>query len=219
MVSTARKPVVHPVARLWSGVLLALLFVLIASSASAAGNEVAVHRCQELMPAFVKAPLSVTIDLQDKGASELFGVRIGWRAAGQDAGGMKKIEEGWIICWFLPRTSTNDAWQMTQLDSNEFGVMRRYDIQQLYKMLRLMQYRPQTFTPEADTLHGRALYVLQQTLNALSLGCVYALIAIGFTLVYGITRVINFAFGDLYMFGAFCAYLASIVIAYLFGSV
>jgi branched-chain amino acid transport system permease protein len=48
---------------------------------------------------------------------------------------------------------------------------------------------------------------------------VYALIAIGFTLVYGITRVINFAFGDLYMVGAFVAFLASIVIASFTGSV
>ena len=53
----------------------------------------------------------------------------------------------------------------------------------------------------------------------ITLGCVYALIAIGFTLVYGITRVINFAFGELYMLGAFATYLASIVVANYFGSV
>lgn len=213
----ACNPVLHPVARLWSGVLLVLLFVLIASPASAAGNEEAVRRCQELMPAFVKAPLGVTIDIQDQGPNAPFGVRLGWRAPA--VGDTSKIKEGWIVCWFLPRATVNEAWQMTELQSSEFGLMRRYDIQQLYKLLRMMQYKPQTFTQEADTLHGRALYVLQQTINALSLGCVYALIAIGFTLVYGITRVINFAFGDLYMFGAFTAYLASVVIAYIFGSV
>jgi branched-chain amino acid transport system permease protein len=218
MVSDACKRTRRAVAALWPGLLLAIVFLSTPAPATAAGNEEAVRRCQELMPAFVKAPLSVTIDLQDKGANELFGVRLGWRAA-DTSGAAKQMREGWMICWFLPRVSTDEAWQMTQLDSSEFGVMRRYDIQQLYKMLRLMQYQPQTFDPEADTLYGRALYILQQTINALSLGCVYALIAIGFTLVYGITRVINFAFGDLYMFGAFVAFLASVLVTYLLGSV
>jgi len=188
--------------------------------AAATGNEEAVRRCQELMPAFVKAPMGVAISLQDQGPNQPFGVRLDWRAsASNDTAGQPPTKDGWIICWFLPRASVNEAWQMTQLESSEFGLMRRYDIQQLYKLLRVMQYKPQNFTPEADTPYGRGLYVLQQTINALSLGCVYALIAIGFTLAYGITRVINFAFGDLYMFGAFVAYLASIVIAYFLGSV
>ncbi len=203
------------------------LIVLIAISAlvppmaqaAATGSEEAVRRCQELMPAFVKAPLGVAIGLQDRGHGQPFGVRLDWRAPGATLStGAPEIKEGWMICWFLPRKSAEDAWQMTQLDSSEFGVMRRYDIQQLHKMLRLMQHQPQDFDPETDTAKGRALYVLQQTINAINLGCVYALIAIGFTLVYGITRVINFAFGDLYMLGAFTAYIASIVIAYHFGS-
>ena len=204
---------------------LAVLIALCAlvprmAEAAATGNEEAVRRCQELMPAFVKAPLGVSIVLQDQGAVQPFGVRLDWRApAATESTGTPEIKEGWMICWFLPRKSAEDAWQMTQLDSSEFGVMRRYDIQQLYKMLRVMQYQPQDFDPESDTAKGRALYVLQQTINAINLGCVYALIAIGFTLVYGITRVINFAFGDLYMLGAFTAYIASIVIAYYFGSV
>ena len=78
-------------------------------------------------------------------------------------------------------------------------MLRRYDIQQLYKLLRVMQYQPQQFPANADTPTAQALYVLQQTVNGISLGCVYALIAIGYTLVYGITRVINFAFGEIYM--------------------
>ncbi len=189
------------------------------AQAAATGNEEAVRRCQELMPAFVKAPLGVSIALQDQGAAQPFGVRLDWRAPmATESTGAAAIEEGWMICWFLPRKSAEDSWQMTQLDSSEFGVMRRYDIQQLYKMLRLIQYQPQDFDPETDTAKGRALYVLQQTINAINLGCVYALIAIGFTLVYGITRVINFAFGDLYMLGAITAYIASIVVAYYFGS-
>jgi branched-chain amino acid transport system permease protein len=43
---------------------------------------------------------------------------------------------------------------------------------------------------------------LQQLVNGLSIGAIYALIAVGYTMVYGILRLINFAHGDVYMFGA-----------------
>jgi branched-chain amino acid transport system permease protein len=49
-------------------------------------------------------------------------------------------------------------------------------------------------------------YVLQQFLNGLQLGAVYALIALGYTMVYGVLRLINFAHGDIFMFGSFVAY-------------
>ena len=49
--------------------------------------------------------------------------------------------------------------------------------------------------------------ILQQFLNALSLGSMYALIAIGYTMVYGVLRLINFAHGDIMMVGAFLAFL------------
>ncbi len=45
--------------------------------------------------------------------------------------------------------------------------------------------------------------VLQQLLNGLTLGSTYALIALGYTMVYGIIQLINFAHGDVYMIGAF----------------
>lgn len=47
---------------------------------------------------------------------------------------------------------------------------------------------------------------IQQFINGLSLGSVYALIALGYTMVYGIIRLINFAHGDIYMMGAFTSY-------------
>lgn len=46
-------------------------------------------------------------------------------------------------------------------------------------------------------------YVLQQLINGLMLGSLYALIAIGFSMIYGIVRLINFAHGDVVMIGAF----------------
>src|SRR5512141_384602 len=49
---------------------------------------------------------------------------------------------------------------------------------------------------------------LQQLLNGLSLGAIYALIALGYTMVYGVLRFINFAHSDVFMVGAFIGYYA-----------
>src|SRR5213078_2058834 len=46
----------------------------------------------------------------------------------------------------------------------------------------------------------------QQIINGLSLGAFYALIALGYTMVYGVLRFINFAHGDVFMLGAFSGY-------------
>ena len=45
--------------------------------------------------------------------------------------------------------------------------------------------------------------LLQQVINGLTLGSVYALIALGYTMVYGILELINFAHGEIYMLGAY----------------
>ena len=47
---------------------------------------------------------------------------------------------------------------------------------------------------------------LQQLINGLSLGAIYALIAVGYTMVYGVLQLINFAHGDVFMVGAVVAY-------------
>lgn len=47
---------------------------------------------------------------------------------------------------------------------------------------------------------------MQIIVNGLILGSVYALIALGYTMVYGIIKLINFAHGDVYMMGAFMGY-------------
>jgi branched-chain amino acid transport system permease protein len=54
------------------------------------------------------------------------------------------------------------------------------------------------------------IYILQQALNAFQLGSIYALIALGYTMVYGILTMINFAHGDLFMVGAFFCFLIAV---------
>ncbi len=50
--------------------------------------------------------------------------------------------------------------------------------------------------------------VLQQLVNGISLGSIYALIALGYTMIYGIIKLINFAHGDIYMVGAYIGFYA-----------
>src|SRR5580658_11075631 len=55
---------------------------------------------------------------------------------------------------------------------------------------------------------GGMAYFVQQLINGLTLGAIYGLIAIGYTMVYGIIGMINFAHGEIYMIGAFVALIA-----------
>jgi branched-chain amino acid transport system permease protein len=57
---------------------------------------------------------------------------------------------------------------------------------------------------------------LQQIVNGLSLGSIYALIALGYTMVYGIIKLINFAHGDVYMIGAYTAFFVTTVLGMSF---
>lgn len=54
--------------------------------------------------------------------------------------------------------------------------------------------------------------LIQQLVNGLAVGSIYALIALGYTMVYGTIKLINFAHGDVYMMGAFIGYFAVMVL-------
>src|SRR5690606_21085987 len=63
-------------------------------------------------------------------------------------------------------------------------------------------------SPDRRALPGMERF-LQQLINGISLGSIYALIALGYTMVYGVLRLINFAHGDVYMLGAYAGLFAS----------
>jgi branched-chain amino acid transport system permease protein len=59
-----------------------------------------------------------------------------------------------------------------------------------------------------NPIRDNPVLFIQQVVNGLQLGFVYALIALGYTMVYGIVRLINFAHGDVFMVGAFTSFFA-----------
>ena len=60
-------------------------------------------------------------------------------------------------------------------------------------------------------------YFVQQLINGLTLGSIYGLIAIGYTMVYGIIGMINFAHGDIFMIGAFIALAMFLILTSVLG--
>src|SRR5262249_43662875 len=64
---------------------------------------------------------------------------------------------------------------------------------------------PATVTTKRQSM----VYFAQQLINGLVLGSIYGLIAIGYTMVYGIVGMINFAHGDIFMIGAFLRLISS----------
>jgi branched-chain amino acid transport system permease protein len=62
-------------------------------------------------------------------------------------------------------------------------------------------------------------YFIQQLINGLTLGSIYGLIAIGYTMVYGIIGMINFAHGDIFMLGGFAGLIVYLLLMSVFGGV
>jgi branched-chain amino acid transport system permease protein len=196
-----------------AAVLAALVFVGAPGAASADVYDGAIKKCEELLPEFDRNPTDLQHEVQAGAVNQPVGVRLSWKRSDVPPGG---DPAGWIICFFLPRSETGGAWQIDLMDTQKYGKMKRYDVQQLYKLRWLNEHYipelpPSPTPPPAPVVMW--LYVLQQTLNGLTLGCLYALLAVGFTIVYGITRIVNLAFGDLYMVGAFVTYICYVVIA------
>ena len=61
-------------------------------------------------------------------------------------------------------------------------------------------------------MQGTYEYFVDQLINGITLGAVYGLIAIGYTMVYGIIGMINFAHGEIFMLGAFTALISFLLL-------
>ena len=125
---------------------LALLSLTTAPAARAAQDvPAAIARCQELVPGFDEHPGPVLSEVQGN-PDKVLGVRLTWKRSDGDHA------EDWIICWFLPISETNGLWQIDEVQTKNHGMMIRYDVQQLYKMLWLRTHdNAQRLAPVAAT--------------------------------------------------------------------
>jgi len=180
-----------------SGLLLILLAIWPGAARAELDPFIDARRiCRTLLPAFAAQPINLVREptrwLSD-GRTVIVYQWTGDRLGHDD-------DAGWLACWFLPMKYTGGLWQIEKLETSKYGVMSRYDVQQLYKLLRMDPDRGAIPIEGGEFNLG---YLVQQAINALALGCLYALIAVAFSLIYAAGRFINFAFGPLITMGAF----------------
>src|SRR6201995_5910575 len=101
------------------------------------------------------------------------------------------------------------------------AVRKRNDATSGCRSLSLCQEKKRHFRTRQTSFHfagksskhrQRMDYFAQQLINGIVLGSIYGLIAIGYTMVYGIVGMINFAHGDIFMIGGFIALISFLIL-------
>jgi branched-chain amino acid transport system permease protein len=205
--------------RLAIGALI-LLFMNVTVAPSARADPAnafagAVDYCKNLVPGFDEQAKDIVTQMQPGNRDQAVGVRLSWTPGDP----VLKPGDAWIECWFLPLNQTNGQWQVDQVKSKRWGIMQRYDVQQFFKVLWLRTHDNAAKGPRPKpSAASYLLYLLQQVINGVTLGCLYSLLAVAFNLIFGIARFINLAFGELYMIGAFATYIAYALTLHLGGA-
>jgi branched-chain amino acid transport system permease protein len=135
--------------------------------------------------------------------------------------------EHWIACGFAARRIENAPIALTRVSTDREGTLGELPLFFLKRWMAMdspERLRTAPAMAEASPrevlhpLHLGALYSLQQIVNGAVLGCIYALLAVGYSLVYGILGRINFAFGELLMIGAYHSVIATVLFLTLAGA-
>jgi branched-chain amino acid transport system permease protein len=189
----------------------ALLALLVLPLAACRGPDLEqIDACARLIPALDDRP--VEIDGQIAAADE---VTVHYHAPGPaGASGAH-----WITCRFAGHGLQRDRLRITGVttDQGELSAIQLYLLREFWLGRYQAQDRAEVTESPPDEAQASArrqlLYLTQLGVHAVTLGCIYGLLAIGYTLVYGIIGQINLAFGGIAMVGAYAAFLAVAVIA------
>ena len=122
--------------------------------------------------------------------------------------------EHWVACRFQGGGLDPDRLAIAEIRTDRSG---RLSDAQLYLLRRFwvgsLASRQDSEPSDAASLETHILLALQQSMNAMTIGCVYGLLAIGYTLVFGLTERINLAFGELTMLGAYSTVIGILLLA------
>ncbi|HEX5079456.1 MAG TPA: branched-chain amino acid ABC transporter permease LivH [Geminicoccaceae bacterium] len=164
--------------------------------------------CARLIPALEDG--AVAIERQSAGHRE---VTLHYRAT--DPQGRESAH--WISCRFAGHGLQQDRLRLTAVTTDREGDLSPIEVFMLrqYWLGRYeAQARASTEGEAAPPARG-LLYFLQLCVHAATLGCIYGLLAIGYTLVYAVIGRINLAFGEIAMVGAYATFLGVAVLAVL----
>ena len=169
--------------------------------------------CERLIPAIEAqgAEVEVTQGAADPSAENENTVRIEYRV------GPGALPARWISCRFGGSGFERDRLRLTGVVTDREGalseirvfLLRRYWLD-LYEGQTSNGDRP---AEQAGSWPRDLLYFLQLAANGITAGCLYGLLAIGYTLVYAIVGRINLAFGEIAMVGAYSTFIAVTALA------
>ena len=195
------------------------LLLLLAVLLTGCGLDPAeIASCRRVIAAFEPDAAGVEILRQASGPAASDGIVLEYRAADG--------AERWVNCRFSRRRVENAPLELVGVATSREGILPEMRLFWLRRWLALetavpaptLGANPKATGAAAGTPYAGALYAFQQVLNGSVLGCIYALLAVGFSLVYGIVGRINFAFGELLMLGAYQTVIFAIPLAVMTGS-
>ncbi len=189
--------------------MLAAVGLVLALAGCGGLDREQVDVCARLIPALDQR--TITIERQSAAGGT---VALHYRAT--DASGRDSAH--WITCRFAGRGLQQDRLRITAVRTDRQGELSPVALFMLREYW-LGRYAAQARSG-ADDASGTAsgsglLYLLQLMAHAVALGCIYGLLAIGYTLVYAIIGRINLAFGEIAMVGAYASFLGVAVLALL----
>ncbi len=195
------------------GIGMALVLSAVLSGCGIDGEQM--RLCRSLIPAFEG---SAAIEILRRGAepSASHAIIVEYRTTG----GGERDGDHWILCRFAGGTLAADRLVLEGVATDREGALTPVRLHMLRVWLGLFD-RPRPVGEPAMAVDGtsgiQGAYLVQQLVNAVAISSVYALLAIGYTLVYGIVGRINLAFGQLAMTGGFATVIGTTILAALGG--
>jgi len=187
------------------GLGLALLAVVLAGCEADPEQR---FLCERLIAALEADATRIEVGAATMGEPQGATVRVDYSVEQADG----RPREGWILCRFAGGALDANRLDLVGVETSEGGALEEMSLFWLRRWLAMTlgDARDPRFAARdgPPTLEYRAvglfhpLYFAQQTVNAIVVGCVYSLLAIGFTLIYAIIGKINFAFGEFCMIAA-----------------
>ena len=194
-----------------------ILVAIIASIllTSCGGDPEQYKSCTSLIPWLERGSGEYQILAKDRLLDQSNAVRLTYQNLDRAPGDRQEL---WVNCEYQGGYFQQGRLQLVSVESSRDGVLDDIQVAMLNVLLPRLNYQQGgaifAFQPDYFTQTSTpALYVAQQLLNALVLGAIYALIALGYTLIYSMVGRINLAFGEFAMVGSYITLIAVALIA------
>ncbi|MCC2663544.1 MAG: Cell division protein FtsH, partial [Geminicoccaceae bacterium] len=198
---------------------LAGLGLLLALGACSALDAEQARLCERVIPGIEDAAAGIAIEGREVDRAAANAVLIRYRILEpQGASEPEPSASRWLSCRFGGRGFEQGRLRLVGVVTDREGALS--DIQVFFLRrywLGLYEGQAQGAGAAQPAPWQSALYALQLGANALTLGCLYGLLAIGYTLVYAIVGRINLAFGEIAMVGAYSTFIGVTALALLGG--